>query len=141
MSARYHRTPADLTLVGLADGLPPGGQAKAEWVVDDLAGAQGQHAPQPLIALEAGLSTVDKPELALVGSQHRDVSFGARVEGPQLRSPDLPDVSPRSAALALLRFPDYLELIQKCGVDTTDDLCTAFFDELRAVCARDTSRV
>jgi hypothetical protein len=53
----------------------------------------------------------------------------------------LADVSPRSAALALLRFGDYLELIQKAGVDTTDDLCTALFDELRAVCARDGSRV
>jgi hypothetical protein len=52
----------------------------------------------------------------------------------------LADVSPRSAALALLRFPDYVELIQKCGVDTTDDLCTALFDELRAVCTRDRSR-
>ena len=53
----------------------------------------------------------------------------------------LADVSPRSAALALLRFGDYLELIQKAGVDPTDDLCTALFDELRSVCARDTSRV
>ena len=53
----------------------------------------------------------------------------------------LADVSPRSAALALLRFADYLELIQKAGVDPTDDLCTALFDELRALCARDSSRV
>ena len=53
----------------------------------------------------------------------------------------LADVSPRSAALALLRFGDYLELIQKAGVEPTDDLCTALFDELRAVCARDGSRV
>ena len=53
----------------------------------------------------------------------------------------LADVTPRSAALALLRFGDYLELIQKAGVDPTDELCTALFDELRAVCARDTSRV
>jgi hypothetical protein len=53
----------------------------------------------------------------------------------------LADVSPRSAALALLRFGDYLELIQKAGVEPTDDLCTALFDELRAVCTRDTSKV
>ena len=53
----------------------------------------------------------------------------------------LADVSPRSAALALLRFGDYLELIQKAGVEPTDDLCTALFDELRAVCARDTAAV
>ena len=53
----------------------------------------------------------------------------------------LADVTPRSAALALLRFGDYLELIQKAGVEPTDDLCTALFDELRAVCARDTSKV
>ena len=53
----------------------------------------------------------------------------------------LADVTPRSAALALLRFGDYLELIQKAGVEPTDELCTALFDELRAVCARDTSKV
>jgi hypothetical protein len=53
----------------------------------------------------------------------------------------LADVSPRSAALALLRFGDYLELIQKAGVDTTDDLSTALFDELRAICTRDRSSV
>ena len=53
----------------------------------------------------------------------------------------LADVSPRSAALALLRFGDYLELIQKAGVEPTDDLCTALFDELRAVCARDGAKV
>jgi hypothetical protein len=52
----------------------------------------------------------------------------------------LADVSPRSAALALLRFGDYLELIQKAGVEPTDDLCSALFEELRAVCARDTER-
>jgi hypothetical protein len=49
----------------------------------------------------------------------------------------LADVTPRAAALALMRFPDYLELIQKAGVDTTEELCTALFDELRAVCLRD----
>ena len=53
----------------------------------------------------------------------------------------LADVSPRAAALALLRFGDYLELIQKAGVEPTDDLCTALFDELRAVCARDGAKV
>jgi hypothetical protein len=53
----------------------------------------------------------------------------------------LADVTPRSAALALLRFGDYLELIQKAGIEPTDELCTALFDELRAVCARDTSKV
>ena len=49
----------------------------------------------------------------------------------------LADVTPRSAALALLRFGDYLELIQNAGVEPTDELCTALFDELRAVCKRD----
>ena len=49
----------------------------------------------------------------------------------------LADVTPRAAALALMRFPDYLELIQKAGVETTEELCTALFDELRAVCKRD----
>jgi hypothetical protein len=49
----------------------------------------------------------------------------------------LADVTPRAAALALLRFGDYLELIQRAGVEPTDDLCTALFDELRAVCTRD----
>ena len=53
----------------------------------------------------------------------------------------LADVSPRAAALALLRFGDYLELIQRAGVEPTDDLCTALFDELRAVCARDGAKV
>jgi hypothetical protein len=50
----------------------------------------------------------------------------------------LADVTPRSASLALLRFSDYLELIQKAGVEPTDTLCTALFAELRAVCERDT---
>ena len=49
----------------------------------------------------------------------------------------LADVTPRAAALALMRFPDYLELIQKAGVETTEELCTALFDELKAVCRRD----
>ena len=53
----------------------------------------------------------------------------------------LADVTPRSAALALLRFGDYLELIQTAGVEPTDALCTALFDELRAICARDTASV
>jgi len=53
----------------------------------------------------------------------------------------LADVTPRSATLALLRFGDYLELIQKAGVEPTDDLCTALFDELRAVCTRDRASV
>ncbi|HEY3111083.1 MAG TPA: hypothetical protein VGL23_20155 [Chloroflexota bacterium] len=53
----------------------------------------------------------------------------------------LADVTPRSAALALLRFGDYLELIQKAGVEPTDDLCAALFDELRAICSRDTANV
>jgi hypothetical protein len=51
----------------------------------------------------------------------------------------LADVTPRAAALALMRFPDYLELIQKAGVETTEELCTALFDELRAVCKRDSN--
>lgn len=49
----------------------------------------------------------------------------------------LADITPRAAALALLRFPDYLELIQQAGVPTTDDLCAALFVELRQVCVRD----
>lgn len=49
----------------------------------------------------------------------------------------LADVTPRAAALALLRFADYLELIQRAGVETTEELCEALFDELRAVCRRD----
>src|SRR5215217_5698578 len=40
-----------------AGGLPPGWQPEPERVIDDLAGAHGQHAPQPLIALKAGLAT------------------------------------------------------------------------------------
>jgi hypothetical protein len=51
----------------------------------------------------------------------------------------LTDVTPRAAALALMRFADYLELIQKAGVETTEELCSALFDELRAVCKRDAS--
>jgi hypothetical protein len=49
----------------------------------------------------------------------------------------LADVTPRAAALALLRFADYLELIESAGVETTDELCAALFEELRAVCQRD----
>jgi hypothetical protein len=49
----------------------------------------------------------------------------------------LADVTPRAAALALLRFADYLDLIQRAGVETSDELCSALFDELRAVCNRD----
>lgn len=49
----------------------------------------------------------------------------------------LADVTPRAAALALMRFPDYLDLIQKAGVETTEALCAALFDELRAICHRD----
>ena len=73
-----------------ASDLPPGGQPEPERVKDDLAGAQGQHAPQPLTTLEADLTTVDKPELAFVQRQQRDVGFGAGAEGSQLRVPDLP---------------------------------------------------
>lgn len=50
----------------------------------------------------------------------------------------LADVSPRSASLALLRMPRYLDLIRAAGLEPTDDLCTALVAELRAVCARDT---
>ena len=53
----------------------------------------------------------------------------------------LADLTARSAALALLRFGDYIELIQRAGVDPTDDLCTALLDELRAVCARESANV
>jgi len=49
----------------------------------------------------------------------------------------LADVTPRAAALALLRFADYLDLIQSAGLETTDELCSALFEELRAVCQRD----
>jgi hypothetical protein len=49
----------------------------------------------------------------------------------------LRDVTPRAAALALLRFSDYLDLIRQAGVAPTDELCVALFDELRAVCHRD----
>jgi len=49
----------------------------------------------------------------------------------------LRDVTPRSAALALLRFSDYVELIRNAGVEPTDELCAALFEELRAVCNRD----
>jgi len=49
----------------------------------------------------------------------------------------LTDVTPRAAALALMRFADYLDLIQKAGVETTEELCSALFDELRAICRRD----
>ena len=49
----------------------------------------------------------------------------------------LRDTSPRAAALALLRFSDYLDLIRGAGVNPTDELCAALFEELRAICARD----
>ncbi|TAK25427.1 MAG: hypothetical protein EPO26_03410 [Chloroflexota bacterium] len=49
----------------------------------------------------------------------------------------LTDVTPRAAALALLRFGDYLQLIQRAGVETTEELCDALFAELRSVCARE----
>jgi hypothetical protein len=49
----------------------------------------------------------------------------------------LRDVTPRAAALALLRFSDYVELIRNAGVEPTDELCAALFEELRAVCHRD----
>jgi len=49
----------------------------------------------------------------------------------------LQDVTPRAAALALLRFSDYLDLIRQAGVNPTDELCAALFDELRAICNRD----
>ena len=59
------------------------------------------------------------------------------IEVQEIVKETLADVTPRAAALALMRFPDYLELIQKAGVETTEELCTALFDELRAVCKRD----
>lgn len=49
----------------------------------------------------------------------------------------LRDTSPRAAALALMRFSDYLDLIRGAGVETTDELCASLFEELRAICARD----
>ena len=61
----------------------------------------------------------------------------AAIEVQEIVKETLADVTPRAAALALMRFPDYLELIQKAGVETTEELCTALFDELRAVCKRD----
>ncbi len=53
----------------------------------------------------------------------------------------LADVTPRAATLALMRFADYVDLIQQAGVEPTDELCTALFEELRAICARDTQTV
>lgn len=49
----------------------------------------------------------------------------------------LREVTPRAATLALLRFSDYVELIRNAGVEPTDALCAALFEELRAICARD----
>ena len=49
----------------------------------------------------------------------------------------LTDVTPRSATLALMRFSDYLELIQQAGIEPTGELCTALFAELRGICLRD----
>ena len=49
----------------------------------------------------------------------------------------LADVTPRAAALALMRFGDYLDLIRNAGVEPTAELCTALFQELQAVCTRD----
>jgi hypothetical protein len=61
----------------------------------------------------------------------------ADLDTQELVRETLADVTPRAAALALLRFADYLELIQRAGVETTDELCSALFNELRAVCTRD----
>ena len=49
----------------------------------------------------------------------------------------LTDVTPRSATLALMRFSDYLELIQQAGIEPTGELCSALFAELRGICMRD----
>jgi hypothetical protein len=49
----------------------------------------------------------------------------------------LHDVTPRAAALAILRFTDYLDLIRDAGVAPTEELCAALFEEMRAICARD----
>lgn len=49
----------------------------------------------------------------------------------------LTDVTPRGAALALMRFPDYVDLIAKAGVEPTEELCAALFAELKGICARD----
>ena len=59
-------------------------------VVDDLAGAHGNHAPQLLIARNSSLSTVDKSELAFVQRLDRDVGLGAGGQRPQSLAPDLP---------------------------------------------------
>lgn len=48
----------------------------------------------------------------------------------------LTDVTPRSATLALMRFSDYLELIQLAGIEPTGELCSALFAELRGICLR-----
>jgi hypothetical protein len=61
----------------------------------------------------------------------------ASIEVEEIVKETLADVTPRAASLALMRFPDYLELIQKAGVETTEELCTALFEELRAICKRD----
>ena len=65
----------------------------------------------------------------------------AEVDVEAIVKETLADVTPRSAALALLRFSDYVGLIQGAGVEPTDELCTALFEELRAVCTRDTVAV
>ena len=49
----------------------------------------------------------------------------------------LQDVTPRAAALALMRFSDYLQLISQAGVNPSEAMCAALFEELRAICARD----
>jgi hypothetical protein len=51
----------------------------------------------------------------------------------------LVDVTPRAATLALLRFTDYLQLIEQAGVTPSEELAAALFEELRAICVRDRS--
>ena len=53
----------------------------------------------------------------------------------------LTDVTPRAAALALMRFPDYVDLIAKAGVEPTEELCNALFAELKAICTRDRTAI
>lgn len=50
---------------------------------------------------------------------------------------NLKDITPRAAALALLRFPDYLELLREYGLDITDNLQESLEKELRAICSQD----
>jgi hypothetical protein len=72
---------------------------------------------------------VELLEMVLEPDGAEDVDVAAVVQET------LASVSPRSASLALLRLPRYLDLIRAAGLEPTDDLCAALVDGLRAVCA------